>query len=116
MPDPTTKIPPACEDCGGYHTEEEHEAFHAAQTELRKQMTAIIEEHGPFFDELVARLSLATGDVFERTVIVAFLAHYLMTQLDVPEDTFNRCLDALIDASEENPWMKLIAGKKIADA
>lgn len=116
MPDPSTKIPPPCEDCGGYHTEAEHEAFHAAQGELRKQIVAIIDEHGEFFDSMIARLQLATPDMFEHTAIVAMMAHYLMTRFDVPEDTFNRCLDALIDASDENPWMKLVAGKKVADA
>lgn len=121
--DPTRDIPPPCEDCGGYHTAAEHEAFAKAQRALKDKMSEILVRLGPSFDELAARLQLATSDAFERTVVAATLAHWVMDACDVPEDTFNRCLDALIDAAdnmpnaaEERHWRNLCGGKKPADA
>jgi hypothetical protein len=118
--DESSKIPPPCDDCGGYHTKEERDAFERAQKALRLQIADITEKHGTFFDEMCARLRLATGDAFESTVLVACLAHWLVTTQDVPEQVFNRVFDTLLDAMEENSalagLMKAIAGKKVADA
>lgn len=123
MPDPSSKdpidptIPPTpCPDCGWYHTKADREAFEAAQKALGKQMSEILTRLGPEFDELVARLQLATPLPLERAVLIATLANWVMDAGGVPEDTFNRCLDLLIETGEEQPWMRMLAGKKAADA
>lgn len=112
MNEDSTKIPPPCEDCGGYHTKEEKDAFERAQQNLKKQMVQVMEGPlegvqpgmerpglGALFDEFITKLQLATGDPFEQTVLIAFLAHWVVEAQGSPEDVFNRCFDTLLDAT-----------------
>jgi len=112
--DESTKFPPPCEDCGDYHSQAERDAFERAQQALRRQMAEIIDRHARFFDELCARLQLATGDPFEATVVITFVVGWLVQQTD--ESVFNRLLDTLLDTQETSELMKLVRGKKVADA